>query len=115
MKKSLFLLFFIFATSCANNAVHVKMSKSSVNTFSAQSDDYVWHNFWFVGWFQDKGVDAEKVCRNRGGVAATVTEQRWFQALMGMATFGIYSPRITYIYCVNGVDNSQNVLEAMQK
>ena len=120
MKKFLFLLFFLFLLSnCANNAVHTTVNKSSINPlsngFSTKSDDQIWHNFVFFGWFQEKGVDAEKICRNRGGVALTTTEQRWYQSFIASLTFGIYSPRVTYVYCVDGIDSNTGVLESVKK
>ncbi len=112
MKNISFIFLLIFLTACANNAVHVRTNKSSVDTFSATSDDYVWHHYFLSGIFQESGVDAEKVCRNRSGVAAVVNEQRWFQSLIGALTFGIYTPRVTYIYCVDGKDVNFGVLNS---
>ncbi len=119
MKKSLFLLTIFLLTSCANRAVHITTNKSSINPLSngfyIKSDSSEWHHFFLGGILQEKGVDAEKVCRNRGGVALVTTEQRWYQSLINLLSFGIYTPTMTYIYCVDGQDANHGVLEAVKK
>ena len=62
--------------------------------------DYEETNHFFLGGvFQESSTDASRVCPAGKKPAKLVAETRWYQSLIGMITFGIYTPRKTYVVC----------------
>ena len=104
MKKSLVLcsLALLATTSCAATQHTIRVSDNAKMNSSINYDevDYEETNHFFLGgYFQESSTDATKVCPAGKKPAKIVTEQRWYQSLIGMLTFGGYTPRKTYVIC----------------
>jgi hypothetical protein len=96
----LYLFIFLILASCANNQHSVYVAKNARYKYG-EHDIKEWNNFFIGGYFQDSTTDAYQLCNARGftSVEAVITEQRWFQNLIGGLAFGLYTPRMTYIWC----------------
>jgi uncharacterized lipoprotein YajG len=55
--------------------------------------------FFVSGIGQNTTVDASKVCGGAAKVGAVAVEQAPMDVLLGMVTFGIYTPRTARVYC----------------
>jgi hypothetical protein len=55
--------------------------------------------FFVSGIGQNTTVDASKVCGGAAKVGAVAVEQSGMDVLLGMVTFGIYTPRTARVYC----------------
>ena len=104
MKKSLVLcsLALLATTSCAATQHTIRVSDNAKMNSSINYDevDYEETNHFFLGgYFQESSTDATKVCPAGKKPAKIVAETRWYQSLIGMITFGGYTPRKTYVIC----------------
>ena len=55
--------------------------------------------FFISGIGQEKTVDAVKVCGNSKNIAKVESEWTGKNILLGVLTFGIYTPRTARVYC----------------
>jgi hypothetical protein len=55
--------------------------------------------FWVSGIGQNTTVDAAKVCGGAAKVSAVATERSGTDVLLGLVTFGIYTPQTARVYC----------------
>ncbi len=55
--------------------------------------------FFVSGIGQQKTVDAAKVCGGAAKVDGVAVEQAPLDVLLGVVTFGIYTPRTARVYC----------------
>lgn len=56
-------------------------------------------SFFVSGIGQKQTVDAAKVCGGAAKVEGVAVEQSGMDVLLGMVTFGIYTPRTARVYC----------------
>jgi hypothetical protein len=100
IKKSLILLSLLFTVSCANN-MHTYQVKQGVRMDYDKPDAKSWDHFFIAGLLQESEKSAVQMCKDKGFNEPTyiVSEQRWFQSLISGLTWGIYTPRITYVWC----------------
>lgn len=56
-------------------------------------------SFFVNGIGQKQTVDAAKVCGGAAKVEGVAVEQSGMDVLLGMMTFGIYTPRTARVYC----------------
>lgn len=80
---------------CANQRFNVGGPLSA--TPSAKSEDS--QTFFLNGIGQMKSVDAAQVCGGAAKVEGVAVEQSGMDVLLGMVTFGIYTPRTARVYC----------------
>ena len=105
MKKSLVLcvaLALPVLTGCAaaQHTIKVSSKGDTAKSIDYGSVDYVDTNhFVLCGLLQHSPTDASKVCKNGQQPVKIVAETRWYQTLIGILTFGIYTPRNTYVIC----------------
>jgi hypothetical protein len=66
-------------------------------TASPKSEDS--QAFFVSGLGQNSTVDAAKVCGSASKVDAVAVEQSGMNVLLGIVTFGIYTPRTARVYC----------------
>lgn len=57
------------------------------------------HHFFVSGIGQKKSIDAAKVCGSADKVVRVETQQTFVNGLLGVVTFGIYTPREARVYC----------------
>ena len=57
------------------------------------------HHFFVSGIGQHKTIDAAKVCGGADKVVRVETQQTFVNGLLGLVTFGIYTPREARVYC----------------
>ncbi|BFO09691.1 hypothetical protein GGER_22010 [Serratia rubidaea] len=57
------------------------------------------HHFFVSGIGQKKTIDAAAVCGGADKVVRTEVQQTFPNILLGVVTFGIYTPREARIYC----------------
>ena len=112
MKKVILLPLAVtmLATSCANHSTVVYLSQKPSDVgldviitqpegFRQNESKTAIHNHYFLfGFLQKNSVDGKQVC-GATGVKKIVVEQRWYQKVFELATFGIYSPMQTTFYC----------------
>lgn len=102
MKRGLFIVSILFFTSCANSQHNLIVSqKVAINFDKDVPNADITNHFFLGGIFQSEETDTYAICNSKGfsKVEAVVTEQRWYQSFLHFASFGIYSPRKTYIWC----------------
>jgi hypothetical protein len=56
-------------------------------------------SFWVSGIGQQSNVDAAQVCGGAAKVVGADVEQTGVNVLVGLVTFGIYTPRTARVYC----------------
>ena len=104
MKKSLILasvaLISIGGCASTQHTVRVSDNVGMNSSIDYSKVDYEETNHFFLGGvLQESSTDAVRVCPSGKKPAKIVTETRWYQSLIGMLTFGIYTPRKTYVVC----------------
>ncbi len=57
------------------------------------------HHFFVSGIGQQKKIDAAQVCGGADKVVSTEVQQTFVNGLLGVVTFGIYTPREARVYC----------------
>jgi uncharacterized lipoprotein YajG len=80
---------------CANQRFNVAGELSPTPT--AKSEDS--QAFFVNGIGQKQTVDAAKVCGGAAKVEGVAVEQSGMDVLLGVVTFGIYTPRTARVYC----------------
>jgi hypothetical protein len=79
---------------CANQRFNVA---GDVNGATPKMEDS--QSFWVSGIGQQSNVDAAKVCGSADKVVGVDVEQTGGNVLVGLITFGIYTPRTARVYC----------------
>lgn len=85
---------FILA-GCANQRFNVGGELAVAPT--AKSEDS--QSFFVSGIGQKQTIDASKVCGGATKVEGVAVEQTFMDGLLGLVTFGIYTPRTARVYC----------------
>ncbi|AML58946.1 Lipoprotein Bor [Serratia rubidaea] len=80
-------------TGCAQQAFTMK------NQTVAAAKQTTTHHFFVSGIGQKKTIDAAAVCGGADKVVRTEVQQTFPNILLGVVTFGIYTPREARIYC----------------
>ncbi|MFJ5482755.1 Bor/Iss family lipoprotein [Pectobacterium actinidiae] len=80
-------------TGCAQQTFTVK------NESVATPKQVTTHHFFVSGIGQKKTIDAAAVCGGSDKVVRTETQQTFVNVLLGVVTFGIYTPREARVYC----------------
>ncbi|MEQ9885782.1 Bor family protein [Pectobacterium zantedeschiae] len=80
-------------TGCAQQTFTVK------NDAVATPKQVTTHHFFVSGIGQKKTIDAAAVCGGADKVARTETQLTFVNGLLGLVTFGIYTPREARVYC----------------
>lgn len=80
---------------CANQRFNVAGELSPTPT--AKSEDS--QAFFVSGIGQKQTVNAAQVCGGAAKVEGVAVEQSAMDVLLGMVTFGIYTPRTARVYC----------------
>lgn len=57
------------------------------------------HSFFISGIGQTKTVDAAAICGSANNVISVQAKQSFVNGLLGVVTFGIYTPREYSVYC----------------
>ncbi|WP_459177030.1 Bor family protein [Ewingella americana] len=57
------------------------------------------HHFFVSGIGQSKSIDAAKVCGGADKVVRVEAQETFPDVLLGMVTFGIYTPRDARVFC----------------
>ncbi|CAI0848656.1 Bor protein [Serratia rubidaea] len=80
-------------TGCAQQTFTMK------NQTVAAPKQTTTHHFFVSGIGQKKTIDAAAVCGGADKVVRTEVQQTFPNILLGVVTFGIYTPREARIYC----------------
>ena len=88
------------AVGCANNQ-HTVLVKPKAKYDYKNPDINVTNHFFIAGILQEDQVQASGQCRAAGfgDPKVVITEQRWYQSLISVLTWGLYSPKKTYVWC----------------
>lgn len=89
------LLISVALVGCANQRFNV--AGDVTDTSVAKTEDS--QTFFISGIGQNKSVDAAKACGGAAKVGGVAVEQAPMDVLLGMVTFGIYTPRTARVYC----------------
>lgn len=82
----------LMLTGCATQKSYKTYSGNSTPDYKSSQPFFLWG----IGQTQD--VDIKKVCKGKD-VAAVNTTQTFVDGLLGVITFGIYTPRSVEVYC----------------
>jgi len=85
---------------------------ATIDTGRTPSGDTIsqkWASCWIFGLVPPKTVDAAATCPN--GVAVVETQRSFLNQLVGMVTFGIYTPLEIQVTCASGTGADLNVDE----
>lgn len=94
-KNLVFLLFLLFTSGCSNQRflVNGEIASTSVPKYEDRQT-------YFVGGLgQKQTVDATQICGGANKVNAVATEITFVDGVLGMLTFGIYTPITARVYC----------------
>jgi uncharacterized lipoprotein YajG len=80
---------------CAQQSFKVK------NDIAETPKQVTTHHFFVSGIGQSKTIDAAAVCGGADKVVRTEVQQTFVDGLLGVVTFGIYTPRDARVYCSN--------------
>lgn len=94
MKKVLLPLVAAVALSgCAAQTFYVNGNSNAAPTQEKMQ------TFWIYGIGQEQAIDAARVCGGSDKVVKVETQQTFIDGLLGMVTFGIYTPRDAKVFC----------------
>ncbi|WP_017800547.1 Bor family protein [Winslowiella toletana] len=94
MKKFLATaVFALLLTGCAQQSFVLKQNQTSA------PKQVTTHHFFVSGIGQKKTLDAAAICGGQDKVARVETQQTFVNGLLGVVTFGIYTPREARVYC----------------
>lgn len=96
--RLLFTLLLIMSSGCATQ--HIKISRTEKDIEYEQPNYERWNHFFLLGIAQSVNINAEKICRNQGGIYVVQTQTSPLQAVIYFLTGGIYTPTTTNVYCV---------------
>lgn len=82
-------------TGCANQRFNVAGDVSETATATTENSQ----SFFVSGIGQKKTFDAAQVCGGADKVKGVAVEQSAGNVLLGVVTFGIYTPRTARVYC----------------
>jgi uncharacterized lipoprotein NlpE involved in copper resistance len=80
---------------CANQRFNVAGELAVAPT--AKTEDS--QAFFVSGIGQKQTIDASKVCGGAAKIEGVAVEQTFMDGLLGLVTFGIYTPRTARVYC----------------
>jgi hypothetical protein len=83
----------LMASGCAQQSFNIK------NTPVAAPEKTYTHHFFVSGIGQQKTIDAVQVCGGADKIVKTEVQQTFVNGLLGVVTFGIYTPREARVYC----------------
>jgi len=83
----------LLISGCAQQTFSVKREPALV------PQKVVTHHFFISGLGQQKTIDAAAICGGADKVIAAEAQQTFVNTLVGMVTFGIYTPREARVYC----------------
>lgn len=86
-------LLVLMMTGCAQQTFTLK------NETTSTPRQITTHHFFVSGIGQKKTIDAAAVCGGQDKVVRTETQQTFVNGLLGVVTFGIYTPREARVYC----------------
>ncbi len=97
-------MFITIFIGCANNQHTVYLKNGYRVSYDKHYAEET-NQFIFGGLFQNKITDACVMCIDKGFdfVTGVVAEQRWYHTALTFLTLGVYSPRITYVWCGRSV------------
>ncbi len=94
MSKTLIVIAaFILMTGCASQGYNLGAEAN------AEPDHQVSQHFFVSGIGQAKTIDAAALCGGPGNVAKVESQETAANILLGVVTFGIYTPRDAKVYC----------------
>lgn len=94
MKKLIMIAVIAAAVSgCAQQTFSVNKGLTSL------PQEVITHDFFVSGIGQSKQIDAAQICGRADKVVRTEVQQTFVNGLLGVLTFGIYTPREARIYC----------------
>ncbi len=94
MKKvSLLICSLVLITGCSTQSYVVNPTAKTTPTFEKSQA------FFVGGVGQQKVVNAEKICKGYHNIAKVETKETAVDIVLGIVTFGIYTPRTVSVYC----------------
>jgi hypothetical protein len=94
MKKILTLILIsCILSSCATQKFQMKPTAPETPT------NVDMNHFFIDGAFQDKSINASAICGGSQNVSKVEVKQNTLDVVLMILTFGIYTPRHTYVYC----------------
>ncbi len=95
MKKiSLMAVLALMISGCAQQSFNIKNAP-----MPAEPQHIATHHFFLSGIGQQKTIDAAQVCGSEDKVVRTEVQQTFVDCLLGVVTFGIYTPKEARVYC----------------
>lgn len=93
MKKLILLsILSVVVTGCAQQSF--VMSQGASQPAVEES-----HHFFIDGLAQEKEIDAAAVCGSADKVSRVEVQKTFVNGLLGVVSFGIYTPREARVYC----------------
>ncbi len=84
----------LLASGCAQQSFVVAPSQNA-----AEATEVTTHHFFISGLGQTETIDAAKVCGSLDKVAKVEAQHTFLNGVLGLVTFGIYTPREARVYC----------------
>ncbi|WGE88319.1 Bor family protein [Actinobacillus equuli subsp. haemolyticus] len=91
MKKLFSIIAVCSLAACSTQTLEIAPAKE------AQYDRV--QDFFVGGLAQKQEINAAEICGGASKVGKVETETTFFNGLLGMVTYGIYSPRQIRVYC----------------
>lgn len=87
------IILVMLITGCAQQTFNIE--KKPVTS----PKEVITHHFFISGLGQKKTVDAAAICGGPENVVKTETQRTFVNGLLGVITFGIYTPLEARVYC----------------
>jgi hypothetical protein len=88
-------LFSIVSAGCSTQTFQMNQG----NAVNPQKDEY--QHFFIGGIGQEKSMNAAEICGGADKVGKVETELTFLNGLLGVITYGIYTPRTARVYCLS--------------
>jgi len=93
MKKTLTIMALLAISGCATQTYHINPGNSSTPTADKMQ------NFFISGLGQEQEMDAASICGGADKVIKVASKHEFVDGLLGVLTFGLYTPRHAKVYC----------------
>lgn len=87
----------ILTSGCATQNYLVSSQVAPSTTIEADASKM--QTFFVSGLGQEQEIDAAQVCEGKDNVASIQTKSNFVNVVLGLVSYGIYTPRQINVYC----------------
>ncbi|MEN6669592.1 Bor family protein [Psychrobacter sp. B38] len=87
----------ILTSGCATQ--NYLVSSPVAPSTAIEADESKMQTFFVSGLGQEQEIDAAQVCEGKDNVGSIQTQSNFVNIVLGIVSYGIYTPRQTRVYC----------------